>query len=215
MGWIQFSQIAKEASWHYSSLYLIQGLVHSVTSHTAKWWFLHSLLITRRTRVYGPKNRTSLGVSATVALPFPLFQRSFAARGNPGPFPILAQSCWKFFKGCVTSRTLLMFHCFQYWMEAFVWVYTRHGGRGGGFLTVLQRGVGTSLMSNQRRSKPRTESNSGASAKVLRRAQWGEGTADLWIFTGHKVEHNVSTDSASRSNSSQATDHRGGKARPK
>lgn len=130
MGWIQFSQIAKEASWHYSSLYLIQGLVHSVTSHTAKWWFLHSLLITRRTRVYGPKNRTSLGVSATVALPFPLFQRSFAARGNPGPFPILAQSCWKFFKGCVTSRTLLMFHCFQYWMEAFVWVYTRHEGGG-------------------------------------------------------------------------------------
>lgn len=211
MGWIQFSQIAKEASWHDSSLYLIQGL-HSVTSHTAKWWFLHSLLITRRTRIYGPKNRTSPGVSATVALPFWLFQCSFAARGNPGPFPILAQNCWKFFKGCVTSRTLLMFHCLQYWMEAFVWVDARHEG---GFLTVLQSRVGTSLMLNQWRSKPRIESNSAASAKVLRRTQWGEGTADLWIFTGHKVEHNVSTDGASNSNSSQATDHRGGKARPK
>lgn len=211
MGWIQFSQIAKEASWRDSSLYLIQGLVHSVTSHTAKWWFLHSLLITRRTLVYGPKDRTSLGVSATVALPFWLVQCSFAVCGNPGPFPVLAQKCWKFFKGCVTSRTLLMFHCFQYWMEAFVWVYTRHGG--GGSYSITEQSW--DLMLNQWRSKPRIESNSGASAKVLRRTQWGEGTADLWIFTGHKVEHNVSTDSASHSNSSQATDHRGGKARPK
>lgn len=37
MGWIQFIQIAKEASWHDSSLYLIQGLVLSVTSYMAKW----------------------------------------------------------------------------------------------------------------------------------------------------------------------------------
>lgn len=37
----------------------------------------------------------------------------------------------------------------------------------------------------------------------------GEGTTDLRIFAGHKVTHNVSTDSASQSNSSQARDHRG------
>lgn len=211
MGWIQFSQIAKEASWRDSSLYLIQGLVHSVTSHTAKWWFLHSLLITRRTRVYGPKSRTSPGVSATVALAFWLFQRSFAARGNPGPFPILAQNCWKFFKGCVTSRTLLMFHCFQYWMEAFVWVCARH--EGGVSYSITERSGDEFDVEPVK--KQTSHRDSGASAKVLRRTQWGEGTADLWIFTGHKVEHNVSTDSATHSNSSQATDHRGGKARPK
>lgn len=37
MGWVQFIQIAKEASWNYSSLYLIQGLVLSVTSYVANW----------------------------------------------------------------------------------------------------------------------------------------------------------------------------------
>lgn len=45
MGWIQFIQIAKEPSWHDSSLCLIQGLVLSVTSYMAKWWFLHFLLV--------------------------------------------------------------------------------------------------------------------------------------------------------------------------
>lgn len=45
MGWIQFIQIAKEAGWHDSSLYLIQGLVSSVTSYLAKLWFLHLIII--------------------------------------------------------------------------------------------------------------------------------------------------------------------------
>lgn len=38
----------------------------------------------------------------------------------------------------------------------------------------------------------------------------GDGTTDLWIFAGHKVTHSVSTQSASRRNSSQATREHGG-----
>lgn len=43
----------------------------------------------------------------------------------------------------------------------------------------------------------------------------GEGTTDLRIFAGHKVTHSVSTQSASQSNSSQAGDHGGARARPR
>lgn len=36
MGWLHFIQIGKEASWHDSSLWLIQGLQLSLSSHIAE-----------------------------------------------------------------------------------------------------------------------------------------------------------------------------------
>lgn len=68
MGWIQFIQIAKEASWHDSSLYLIQGLVLSLTSYMAKWGFLHLLLIMKRTLRTYTQNMCSICVTLTLVM---------------------------------------------------------------------------------------------------------------------------------------------------
>lgn len=204
MGWIQFIQIAKEASWHDSSLYLIHTLALSVTSYVAKWWFLHLLLVTKRTSQltehtasvhsdYDIKVRQLYVGNGGRLLPLVLIAAVAPVQGCHSLSEVVWQSWEANHSLDVSAASILAWECVSVWVFRFLSLQPR------GALTGLTRRRDT------RRDYQRTFELTFEEAAV------GERATDLRIFAGHKVTHSVSTLSASQSNSSQAPDHWGGR----
>lgn len=212
MGWFQFIQIAKKPSWHDSSLYLIQGLVLSVTSYMAKWWFLHLLLIIKMCFC------TTLAPAATISLPISCV-REMRATSHFGSVLMppyyqcsavtslsLSETVWQFWQANLSlDVSLLSFlnewvceclcECMQTW-EGFYFT-----------LTEGEHWLVWCWTSEEARHPLRLSVNVELTFEEV---AVGEGTTDLWILAGHKVTHSVSTQSASQNNSSQARDWGGG-----
>lgn len=181
MGWIQFTQIAKEASCHDSSPYLIQGLVYWVTCHSG-WMVISSFpphygqdasLQTQKAEL--PQTIPTIICWETQDLFFFCFNSSSELSRTRVKRISLDIPPFLILNGCVCSCA--------------------HTRTRGSLLVLKSRPTKRRVT---RQTLPRSLKKDTAG---------GKGAANLWIFTGQKVEHNVSTDSGSRRLPCQATDH--------